>query len=138
MKRNPRLEERRKLISKDIDVFVQKSFDIADRINELLQQRGIGQKELAGLLGKKESEVSKWLSGTHNFTVKTLSLIESVLKNDILIVAHKENTVVSPDIIFIRLPYVAIKAVNKKNFVSTSGEIYVTESGFLPKINAFA
>ena len=37
------------------------------------------QKNLAKLLGEKESEINKWMTGTHNFTIKTLSKIESVL-----------------------------------------------------------
>ncbi|MCF0074679.1 hypothetical protein LZD49_29610 [Dyadobacter sp. CY261] len=28
------------------------------------------------MLGKKESQVSKWVTGTHNFTIKTLALPE--------------------------------------------------------------
>jgi transcriptional regulator with XRE-family HTH domain len=56
--------------------FVGASFDIADRIHEILEKRGISQKQLAEMLGKKESQVSKWMTGTHNFTIKTLALLE--------------------------------------------------------------
>ena len=41
--------------------------------------KNMTQKNLADMLGKKESEISKWMSGTHNFTLKTIAKIESVL-----------------------------------------------------------
>ncbi len=56
--------------------FVDASFDLSDRIHEILESKGISQKELAEMLGKKESQVSKWMTGTHNFTIKTLALLE--------------------------------------------------------------
>ena len=40
------------------------------------------------MLGKKESEISKWMRGTHNFTIDTISSIESVLGYPILQVAE--------------------------------------------------
>ena len=45
------------------------SFQIVDRIYEILQAKGLRQKDLAQLLGKKEAEISKWMRGTHNFTI---------------------------------------------------------------------
>jgi len=59
-----------------IDKFVDTSFDLSDRIHEIMQAKGITQKDLAEMLGKKESQVSKWMTGTHNFTIKTLALLE--------------------------------------------------------------
>lgn len=63
-----------------VDIFVDNSYDLAERIYFLMKLRGIDQKKLAQLLGKNESEISKWLSGTHNFTFKTTAKIESALK----------------------------------------------------------
>lgn len=37
------------------------------------------QKDLANLLGKKESEISKWMTGTHNFTLRSIAKIEKAL-----------------------------------------------------------
>jgi transcriptional regulator with XRE-family HTH domain len=59
-----------------IHKFVDTSFNLSDRIHEILLSKGISQKELAEMLGKKESQVSKWMTGTHNFTIKTLALLE--------------------------------------------------------------
>ena len=82
--KNKRLEERRNKISKEIDVFVKQSFDIVDRIHDILVNQGKEQKDLAILLGKSESEISKWMTGTHNFTIKILSKIESILGEKII------------------------------------------------------
>ncbi len=91
MKKNPRFEERRRAIPKEIDVFVTRSFDIVDRIHEILKMKNLSQKDLAFLLDKKESEVSKWMSGTHNFTLKTLIRIEDILGFPIIKVVSKEQ-----------------------------------------------
>jgi len=84
MIKNKRLEERRKSISKDVDISVRQSFDIVDRIHEILGNQGKEQKDLAHLLGKNESEISKWMSGTHNFTINTLAKIQAVLGESII------------------------------------------------------
>jgi transcriptional regulator with XRE-family HTH domain len=92
MKKNPRFEERRRSIPKEIDIFVTRSFDIVDRIHEILRMKNLSQKDLAALLDKKESEVSKWMSGTHNFTLKTLIRIEDILGFPIINVINKEKS----------------------------------------------
>ena len=42
-------------------------------------------------LGKKEAEISKWMRGTHNFTIDTLVSIEQALDAPILEVVHQEE-----------------------------------------------
>jgi transcriptional regulator with XRE-family HTH domain len=83
-KKNPRLEERRRNIPNDTKIFVEYSFQIVDKIHEILASKDIEQKDLARLLNKSESEISKWMTGTHNFTLKTISKIEDVLEEKLL------------------------------------------------------
>ena len=52
---------------------------LAARIADVMREKGISQTQLAQKLGKSHSVVTKWLSGTHNFTCDTLSDIESAL-----------------------------------------------------------
>lgn len=52
---------------------------LAARIDEALKAKGWSKKQLADAMHKNPSEVTKWLSGTHNFTLETLYLIESYL-----------------------------------------------------------
>ena len=55
------------------------SFAIAEKIDAVLKERGLTQKAFAQTLGKRESEISKWLTGRHNFTLETIAKIESAL-----------------------------------------------------------
>ena len=52
---------------------------IASIIADALTAKGLAKKQFAQKVGRKPSEVSKWLSGTHNFTLDTLTDIEQVL-----------------------------------------------------------
>ena len=84
MKRSSIIEARRNKVSSEIRRKVDLSFLIIDRIHSILQERGLKQKDLADMLGKKESEISKWMRGTHNFTIDTISMIEKALGQPIL------------------------------------------------------
>ena len=75
------------LVRQNVDL----SFQIVDRIHEILVAKGLKQKDLASLLGKKEAEISKWMRGTHNFTIDTLVSIEKALGAPILQVVHQES-----------------------------------------------
>lgn len=55
------------------------SLRISDNIEEYLKQRGMSQKDLAEKMNKRLSEISKWMRGTHNFTIYTLYDIAKVL-----------------------------------------------------------
>ncbi|MBS3776613.1 MAG: helix-turn-helix transcriptional regulator [Bacteroidales bacterium] len=57
----------------------EKRMMLATRIDEAKRAKGWKNKDLAEALEKKPSEISKYLSGTHNFTIDTLSDLEEVL-----------------------------------------------------------
>ncbi|MDE6368666.1 MAG: helix-turn-helix domain-containing protein [Muribaculaceae bacterium] len=84
MKRSSIIEARRAKVSPDVKRRVDLSFMIVDRIHAILEQKGLKQKDLALLMDKKESEISKWMRGTHNFTIETISQIEKTLGVPIL------------------------------------------------------
>ena len=73
-----------KAIPQKLKSFVRISMDIATQINFYLNQKNLTQRDLAEKLGKKESEISKWLSGNHNFTIKTLANIEEAIGEEII------------------------------------------------------
>jgi antitoxin component HigA of HigAB toxin-antitoxin module len=64
-------------IPDEIEKEVALSFEISDRIDELMRERGLTKKQLADALGRRPSEITKWLSGQHNFTISTLSMLAS-------------------------------------------------------------
>lgn len=83
------IKERAKKVPAEIKLLVSRSIAIAKQINRILERQGKTQKDLANLLGKKESEISKWLRGTHNFTIKTIGKIETVLGEQIFLTADE-------------------------------------------------
>ena len=60
------------------------SFQISDRIYDLMQERGLSKKQFADALGKRPCEVTKWLSGQHNFTISTLAMLSAFFGKSII------------------------------------------------------
>ncbi|HEY0608919.1 MAG TPA: helix-turn-helix transcriptional regulator [Chitinophaga sp.] len=60
------------------------NLDVIEQISAILQRKGMCQRDLAQLLGKRESEISKWMRGTHNFTLSTIAGIQEALGEKIL------------------------------------------------------
>ncbi len=57
---------------------------LAAKIFEGLKKKGWTQTHYAEVMGKPISLISRWLSGTHNFTVDTLVDIQHVLGINLL------------------------------------------------------
>lgn len=51
----------------------------AEEIRDALEASGMSRKEFASKMGRQPSEVTKWLSGNHNFTSDLLAEISAVL-----------------------------------------------------------
>ena len=60
------------------------SYGIAERLDAILKEKGITQHELAQRMGKRDSEVSKGLTGRHNFTTETIARIEVAIGRKII------------------------------------------------------
>ncbi|MCX7548343.1 helix-turn-helix transcriptional regulator [Xanthomarina sp. F1114] len=63
----------------EIDRFIERNLAITEKVCAVLKERGIKKKQFAEMLGKKPSEISKWLSGLHNLTLKSITKMEEVL-----------------------------------------------------------
>ena len=92
MKRNPLFENALAHVSPEIREEVRLNIDIANRISDLLKAKGMTQRELAARLGKRESEVSRWMTGSHGFTTKTLAKIAAVLGEPIVEVNRRRES----------------------------------------------
>lgn len=85
MKRSAKsLEEMLGAIPEEIKQEVELSFEISDRLDELMRQRGLTKKQFADALGRRPSEITKWLSGQHNFTIATLAMLSSFFGKPII------------------------------------------------------
>lgn len=71
----------------DLRLELDLSFAIADKIDAILKKKSMTQKEFAKKMNKTEAEVSRWLSGTHNFTLKTIAKITAVLGESIVTIS---------------------------------------------------
>lgn len=71
-------------VSPEAKAYIAISMAIAARIGYLLEQKNWSGADLARTLDKSPSEVSRWLSGTHNFTLETLAKLETVFGEPIL------------------------------------------------------
>ncbi len=69
--------------------FVQKNVDVAQQVRAILKEKGMTQDDLARLLGKHPSEVSKLISGLHNLTLESITKMEEVLEADIILTPQR-------------------------------------------------
>ncbi|MDE6537505.1 MAG: helix-turn-helix transcriptional regulator [Muribaculaceae bacterium] len=60
------------------------SFAISNRLATLMQERGLNKKQFAEALGKRPNEITRWLSGEHNFTISTLAMLSTFFGKSII------------------------------------------------------
>ncbi|WNJ16588.1 helix-turn-helix transcriptional regulator [Pontibacter sp. G13] len=75
----------------DRKLFVRLNADIVVRVHELMQEKGFRQIDLAKAMGKTPSEVSKWLSGAHNLTLRSLVKLQEALGEPIIQVPKRTS-----------------------------------------------
>lgn len=92
MKKNPLFEKCLAEVSPEVREEVRLNMDIANRIYDILQAKHMTQREFAALMGKRESEISRWLTGSHGFTTATLAKIAAVLGEPIVQVKREAET----------------------------------------------
>lgn len=67
---------------------------LAAKISDTMAAKGWNNKMLMKALGKKNpSEITRWLSGTHNFTVDTLTDLGRVLETNFLNLQMEEKPI---------------------------------------------
>ena len=114
-KKQPKTEKmKREEAPKEEKLFVSKSLHIASQIIAIMERKKMLQKDFAVLMGKTEPEISKWLSGFHNFTIKTITKIEAELDETIITTPKK----VFEDIGDVIDKFVS--SINKTNVINTS------------------
>lgn len=64
--------------------YAKKSIALSTYIDNFLEDENLKQKDIAEKLGIAESQLSKWLSGYHNLTLKSILKLESVCPIEIL------------------------------------------------------
>ena len=82
------LQEAHESITPEERAAFELNFAISERLYQILQEKGMTKRDLARLTGKKESEVSRWFDLGHNFTCKTIAMIQQALGVSIIEISH--------------------------------------------------
>lgn len=85
---------------------------LAAKIQDAIKAKKFTYKEFAGIMDQHVSVISKWMSGTHNFTAETLFDIEDKLGVCLVAVAEGKPTIIEKN-------YIAV--VQNRNSVSLAG-----------------
>ena len=75
-------------VSPEIMSEVELSASIIARIDKILKEKNMSQRDLARKLGKDEAAVSHWITGFPNFTIRTLVQISIALGEPIIKLAE--------------------------------------------------
>ncbi len=73
-------------IPKEIQEEVDLEMAISNKIYTLMTERGLSKVEFARALGKRPCEITKCLSGQHNFTLATLGMLSTFFGQPIVTV----------------------------------------------------
>ena len=71
--------EKMAAVSPEIMSEVQLSADIIARIDTVLKQKGMTQRDLARKLGKSDAVISRWTTGFPNLTLRSIAELSSAL-----------------------------------------------------------
>ncbi|MBP5228862.1 MAG: helix-turn-helix domain-containing protein [Bacteroidales bacterium] len=66
-------------VSPAIQLEVQLSADIIARIDTLLKQKNMTQRELAQKMGRSEAVISRWTTGFPNLTLKSIAELSTAI-----------------------------------------------------------
>ena len=95
MKKNKEewFKEKMAAVSPEVMSEVLLSAEIIARIDVLLKEKGMTQRDLAQKLGKSEAVVSRWTTGFPNLTLKSIAAISTALEEPLIIVpgSRKES-----------------------------------------------
>jgi transcriptional regulator with XRE-family HTH domain len=73
----------------DIEKFVDITMDVIEEVHAILEKKNWTQNDLALQLDKSPAEVSKWLSSSHNLTIKSIAKLSVALNEDLIMTVSK-------------------------------------------------
>ena len=79
--------EKMAAVSPEIMYEVQLSADISARIDSILKQKHMTQRDLAKKMRRSEAVISRWTSGFPNLTLKSIAEISTALGEPLIKVA---------------------------------------------------
>lgn len=71
-------------VSPEIQTEIQLSADIIARIDSILKEKNMSQRDLARKLGKSEAVISRWTTGFPNFTLRSIAELSAALGEQLI------------------------------------------------------
>ena len=62
------------------------SFALSNRLDFLMKEKGLNKRQFAQAIGKRPNEITRWLSGEHNFTLATIAMLSTFFGKPIITV----------------------------------------------------
>lgn len=81
---NKSFEQMLKSVPPEIQQEVELEFAISNKIYDLMDSKGFSKLQFAQALGKRPCEITKWLSGQHNFTIRTIAMLSTFFGEPII------------------------------------------------------
>ena len=97
----------------EIDSFIEKNLAIIEKVRLAMEYKGWKSQDLAKAMDKNPSEVSKWLSGMHNLTLKSIIKMEVALGIDLIHLAPLKE-----------YQYVFLGAIESRNQLAEKASLY--------------
>lgn len=80
--------EKVKAVPVDVMTEVQLSAEIIAKIDAVLKEKGMSQRDLARKLGKSEAVISRWTTGFPNLTLRSIAELSTALGVPLIKVAE--------------------------------------------------
>src|SRR6056297_1313204 len=106
---NKMLQEIRNRTKPEQKRYIKKNIAIVNAIYEALERKNMKASDLARKMGKSPAEISKWLSGSHNLTLQSITKLETILDEDIVLTPSEAQSQ------FERTKYVTFRAQANPN-----------------------
>ncbi len=104
---------------------------LAAKIRKAMKVHGMNQTQFAAAMGEKQvSMISRWLSGTHNFTIETLVAIQRVLGISLLDVETAQSQSSLNIKLTVSSPIPNWAPFNLNQYISDLGGMAATEKNF--------
>lgn len=79
-------------VKPETTIFIKKYLDLVERINELMDEGNMSQKDLAKALEQQPSAISRMLNSEgHNMTLRSIAKLEAIFGQEILVVKGRES-----------------------------------------------
>ena len=81
---NKLFQEQLEKVTPEIKKEMDWSAEIVKRIEQILEEKGITQRELASRIGCNETQIVRWTRGFPNYTIATLAKLSVALGEDLI------------------------------------------------------